>query len=70
LPVSFRSANRRPARKRRWFTESEGFAVDNFEMDFRFEGADGPEIRKAGWSQLLDRLGELLATQELPDVDP
>jgi hypothetical protein len=35
-----------------------------------FEGADGPEMRKAGWSQLLDRLGELLATQELPDVDP
>jgi hypothetical protein len=50
LPVSFRSANRRPARKRRWFAESEGFAVDSFEMDFR--------------------LGELLATQELPDVDP
>jgi uncharacterized protein YndB with AHSA1/START domain len=127
-----------PARKRRWFVESEGFAVDSFEMDFRvggfersrfrfnastpvpegtpcandsvyldivanqrivlaytmtvggkrisasqatfelrsagtgtqlifteqaafFEGADGPELRKAGWSQLLDRLGKELA---------
>src|ERR1700730_9682302 len=26
-----------------------------------FEGADGPEMRKSGWGQLLDRLGKELA---------
>jgi uncharacterized protein YndB with AHSA1/START domain len=26
-----------------------------------FEGADGPQMRQAGWSTLLDRLGEELA---------
>jgi uncharacterized protein YndB with AHSA1/START domain len=126
-----------PAKKRRWFAESEGFALDGFEMDFRvggnersrfrfggngplpegtpmgndtsyhdivpnrrivlaytmivgdkristslatfellpsgngtdlifteqgafFEGADGPDIRKDGWQQLLDRLANEL----------
>jgi uncharacterized protein YndB with AHSA1/START domain len=127
-----------PARKRRWFAESEGFKVDSFEMDFRvggfersrfrfnastpipentpcandsvyldivtnqrvvlaytmtvggkrisasqatfelraagtgtqlifteqaafFEGGDGPEMREAGWRELLERLGRELA---------
>lgn len=120
-----------PARKRRWFAEGEGSAIEKFEMDFRvggteqvcfrlkdgtpcrndsvyqdilpdrrivitytmtlgdrrisssqattefvatesgtdlifteqaafFEGADGPQIREAGWRQLLEQLaGEL-----------
>ena len=125
-----------PAKKRRWFAESGGFEVREFEMDFRvggsersrfrigegphkgvacandttfqdivsnhriviaytmtlgeqrisaslatfefvpddkgtnlifteqaafFEGADGPEMRKAGWNQLLDQLAKELA---------
>ena len=28
-----------------------------------FEGADGPEIRKAGWEFLMDRLGEEVARE-------
>ena len=34
-----------PARKRRWFAESEGFKVDSFEMDFRVGGFERSRFR-------------------------
>lgn len=38
-----------PARKRRWFAEGEGFALDSFEMDFRVGGFERSRFRfKAG----------------------
>jgi uncharacterized protein YndB with AHSA1/START domain len=38
-----------PSRKRRWFAEGEGFALDSFEMDFRVGGFERSRFRfKAG----------------------
>jgi uncharacterized protein YndB with AHSA1/START domain len=38
-----------PHKKRRWFAEGEGFAVDSFEMDFRVGGHEKARFRfKAG----------------------
>jgi uncharacterized protein YndB with AHSA1/START domain len=38
-----------PTKKRRWFTESEGHAVEEFEMDFRVGGVERAQYRfKAG----------------------
>lgn len=34
-----------PAKKRRWFGESEGFALDVFEMDFRVGGMERSRFR-------------------------
>jgi len=28
-----------------------------------FENADGPEMRKGGWNDLLDRLGKVLSSE-------
>lgn len=37
-----------PARKRHWFAEGEGFAVDEFEMDFRVGGTERSRFRFQG----------------------
>src|SRR3990170_1137554 len=34
-----------PVKKRRWFAEGEGFAVDKFEMDFRVGGTERARFR-------------------------
>ena len=41
-----------PARKRRWFAEGEGFAVDEFEMDFRVGGSEYSRFRFQGGGPL------------------
>jgi uncharacterized protein YndB with AHSA1/START domain len=41
-----------PARKRRWFAEGEGFAVDSFEMDFRVGGFERARFRFAAGQPL------------------
>lgn len=37
-----------PIKKRRWFVEGEGFAVDEFEMDFRVGGSERSSFRFQG----------------------
>jgi uncharacterized protein YndB with AHSA1/START domain len=41
-----------PAKKRRWFAEGEGFAVDEFEMDFRVGGGERSRFRFQGGGPL------------------
>lgn len=41
-----------PAKKRRWFAEGEGFAVDEFEMDFRVGGSERSRFRFQGGGPL------------------
>jgi uncharacterized protein YndB with AHSA1/START domain len=43
-----------PARKRRWFAEGEGFALDSFEMDFRVGGFERSRFRFAAGAPLPD----------------
>lgn len=37
-----------PRKKRRWFVEGEGFAVESFEMDFRVGGVERSSFRYQG----------------------
>lgn len=43
-----------PVKKRRWFVESEGFAVDEFEMDFRVGGDEHSSFRFQGDGPLAE----------------